>query len=236
MLMLTGTPAYGLIRTLIRAEYLFREAKKSRMDPLERLIEEGLAHFSIVAGPDAAARLLSYTKELARWRRTVNLVGLKDDRRIVTDLLYDAFFLHTCLAAASSLLDLGSGAGVVSIPLALLNPEKRVISLDKSLKKTQFQSHVKRLLGLGGLEILRGRAEDIPPLGVEALVAKAFGPTSSVLEKGGRHLAVGGLALIAKGRTGNPSEHQGYLLEQIKAYRLPESEKTYQLFIYKKAS
>src|SRR5208283_3521766 len=126
---------------------------------------------------------------------------------------------------------------VVSVPLAILNPTKRVFSVDKSLKKTQFQRHVKRLLGLGGLEIIRGRIEDVSPLHVEALVAKAFGPTSSILAKGGRHLAAGGSAFIVKGRSEGPSsEHRGFLLEKVVPYSLPKGDKTYQLFIYKKVS
>jgi 16S rRNA (guanine527-N7)-methyltransferase len=206
------------------------------MEALERLIEEGLAHFAIEGGAEVSGRLLSYAKELERWNRTINLVGLKRAERIVADLLYDAFFLHTWVTADTSLLDLGSGAGVVSVPLAILNPGKKVFSVDKSLKKTQFQRHVKRLLGLGGLEIIRGRIEDVGPLHVEALVAKAFGPASSVLGKAGRHLAPGGFAFIVKGKGEGPSEHRGFFLKKVVPYSLPESDKTYQLFIYKKVS
>ena len=59
---------------------------------------------------------------------------------------------------------------------------------------------MKRLLGLARLEIVHGRAEDIPPLGVEALIAKAFGPAPAVLVKGGRHLREGGSAFLVKGK------------------------------------
>lgn len=213
-----------------------REGAEGHMEALERLIEEGLTHFAIGGDPEAVRRLLSYTKELERWNHTINLVGLKRAERIVADLLYDAFFLHTRVAAGTSLLDLGSGAGVVSVPLAILNPGKRVFSVDKSLKKTEFQRHVKRLLGLGGLEIIRGRIEEVGPLRVEVLVAKAFGPTSSVLAKGGRHLAAGGSAFIVKGRGEGPSGHPGFLLEKVVPYSLPKGDKAYQLFIYKKVS
>ena len=69
----------------------------------------------------------------------MNLVGLKEGGQIVGDLVYDAFFLHTHVAGLNSLLDLGSGSGVVSIPLAILNPDKQIFSLDKALKKILFQ-------------------------------------------------------------------------------------------------
>ena len=166
----------------------------------------------------------------------MNLVGVKEGGQIVGDLVYDAFFLHTRITGFDSLLDLGSGSGVVSIPLAILNPDKQIFSLDKTLKKILFQKAVKRLLGLAGLEIVHGRAEDIPPLGVEALVAKAFGPAPAVLVKGGRHLREGGSALLVKGKGAEASAQAGFLLEKVERYRLPRSDKAYQLFVYKKVS
>ncbi len=204
------------------------------MERLEGLMGEGLAFFGIGCDATTARRLLSFVEELGRWNRTMNLVGLKEGGQIVGDLVYDAFFLHTRVAGFDSVLDLGSGAGVVSIPLAILNPDKQIFSLDKALKKVLFQRHMKRLLGLARLEIVHGRVEDIPPLGADALVAKAFGPASAVLLKGGRHLREGGSALLVKGKGEKASLHPGFLLEKAESYRLPRSDKAYQLFVYKK--
>ncbi len=170
------------------------------MERLQGLIEEGLAFFNIGYDTATVRLLVSYVEELGRWNRTMNLVGLKEGGQIVGNLVYDTFFLHTQITGLNSLLDLGSGSGVVAIPLAILNPDKQVFSLDKTLKKVLFQKAMKRLLGLVRLEIVHGRAEEIPPLGVEALVAKAFGPASAVLVKGGRHLREGGSALLVKGQ------------------------------------
>jgi 16S rRNA (guanine527-N7)-methyltransferase len=206
------------------------------MERLQGLIEEGLAFFGIGYDPTTAGRLFSYVEELGRWMRTMNLVGLKEGGQIVGDLVYDAFFLHTRVAGLNSLLDLGSGAGIVSVPLAILNPDKQIFSLDKALKKILFQRHVKRLLGLARLEIVHGRVEEIPPLGVEALIAKAFGSAPAVLVKGGRHLREGGSAFLVKGKGEEASTQAGFLLEKMERYRLPKSDKAYQLFVYKKVS
>ncbi len=206
------------------------------MERLQGLIEEGLTFFGIGYDETTARQLLSYVEELGRWMRTMNLVGLKEGGQIVGDLVYDAFFLHTRVAGMNSLLDLGSGAGVVSIPLAVLNPDKQIFSLDKALKKIIFQRHVKRLLGLARLEIVHGRVEDIPPLGAEALIAKAFGPAPAVLVKGGRHLREGGSAFLVKGKGEEASTQVGFLLEKVERYCLPKSDKAYQLFVYKKVS
>ena len=105
------------------------------MEKLQALIEEGLLFFGIGRDATTTDRLVRYVEDLGRWNRTMNLVGLKESQRIVIDLLYDAFFLHTRVAGLNCLLDLGSGAGIVSIPLAILNPGTQIVSLDSNLKK-----------------------------------------------------------------------------------------------------
>lgn len=206
------------------------------MERLQGLIEEGFAFFGIAYDAKTTRRLLSYVEELGRWNRTMNLTGLKEGGQIVGDLVYDAFFLHTRVAGLNSLLDLGSGAGVVSVPLAILNPDRQIFSLDKALKKVLFQKAMRRLLGLARLEIIHGRAEEIPPLGASALIAKAFGPVPEVLVKGGRHLKEGGSAFLVKGRGAQGAAQAGFLLERVERYRLPGSDKAYQLLVYKKVS
>jgi 16S rRNA (guanine527-N7)-methyltransferase len=198
------------------------------------LIAESLARFGIERDRETVARLASYAGELERWGRTMNLSGLKEAGRIVTGLIYDAFFIRSRIPETGSLLDLGSGAGVVALPLAILDPERRIFSIEKTLKKVLFQRHVKRLLGLDRLKIVHARAEDAAPLGVDLLVAKAFGPATAVLDKGGRHLAAGGLAFLVRGKGEKPAGGPGFILERAESYRLPGAASAYQLFVYKK--
>ncbi len=183
---------------------------------------------------ETVARLASYVCELERWGRTMNLIGPKEAGRIVTGLVYDAFFIRSRIPDDGSLLDLGSGSGVVAVPLAVLDPKRSIFSMEKTLKKVLFQRHVKRLLGLDRLQIVHKRAEEAAPLGVDLLVAKAFGPAAAVLDKGGRHLVAGGLAFLVRGKGEKPAGRPGFLLERAESYSLPGSAGAYQLFVYKK--
>jgi 16S rRNA (guanine527-N7)-methyltransferase len=155
---------------------------------------------------------------------------------VVRRLIYDAFFLYTRIGPRHRVLEIGSGAGVVAIPLAILGRSMTIVSVEKSLKKVQFQRHVRRLLDLGNLEILHGRVEDMGPLGADILLAKAFGSASDILSKGGRHVKEGGSAMLVKGAGEKPLEKQGFVLEEVCPYRLPGSHREYQLFVYKKVS
>jgi 16S rRNA (guanine527-N7)-methyltransferase len=201
---------------------------------LEKLVEEGLRFFSISHDKKMIGDLCLYVRELDKWNKRMNLTGLKESRLIIRELLYDAFFLYSRLEGIRSVLDLGSGAGILGIPARILNENLVVFSVDKSMKKVQFQRHIRRVIPLNGFNPIHSRAEAIEPLGVDTLVVKGFGAVGGILEKGGRHVKSGGSALILKGKTDDPTTHEGFLLDEVIPYRLPESDKEYRLFVYKK--
>ena len=206
------------------------------MQEAQDLIEEGLRHFGIPFDEHQLGSMVSYVGYLDRWNGRMNLVGLNGTEAIIRRLLYDAFFLSTCIGPRQRVIEIGSGAGVVAIPLAIVNRSLAIVSVEKSLKKVQFQRHARRMLRLANLDILHGRIEDMAPLGADILLAKAFGSASDILGKGGRHLKEGGSALLVKGRSEKPIENEGFVLVEVRPYRLPKSSGEYQLFVYKKVS
>ena len=134
------------------------------MQDVRDYIEEGLLHLGISFDERGLESIVSYVGYLDRWNQRMNLVGLKGSEAVIRRLIYDAFFLYTCIGPRQRVLEIGSGAGVVAIPLAILGRSMAIVSVEKSLKKVQFQRHARRLLGLGNLEILHGRIEDMAPL------------------------------------------------------------------------
>lgn len=202
----------------------------------EKNIRDGLAYFHIDYDETAVKGLLFYMEELMRWNEKVNLTGIRDVERAVQELLYDAFFLMGYIRDNQSILDLGSGAGILAIPLSIRDENVKIFSIDKSLRKIQFQRHIKRMLHLGRFTPIHGRAEEMAPIGVDSLVVKAFGSIPDILEKGGIHIKPGGKALVLKGEREKPVEHEGFFLEDTIGYELPVISKSYKLFIYKKVS
>jgi 16S rRNA (guanine527-N7)-methyltransferase len=202
----------------------------------EIAIREGLESFHIDYDEADFRDLLFYMEEMMKWNKKVNLTGIRDMVTAVRELLYDAFFLSGHTEDDRSILDLGSGAGVLAIPLAILHKKARVFSIDKSLRKIQFQRHIKRNLNLSALIPLHGRAEEMPPIEVDSLVVKAFGSIPEILEKGGGHIRSGGRALILKGKKEEPVDSKGFFLADTIPYKLPVIAKSYKLLIYKKVS
>jgi len=198
------------------------------------LLEQGLVFFGVPFDESIIHDLCFYVTELERWNRRMNLVGLKDAPSIVQKLIYDALLLYGYVKESPSVLDLGSGSGILGIPLAILNWERRVFSVDKSLRKIQFQNHIRRTLGLHGFSPLHGRIESLEPMEVESLVVKAFGSIAHILEKGGRHVRKGGRAFILKGPKEKAIEHEEFVMTDDVSYVLPSGTNPYRLLVYRK--
>lgn len=133
-----------------------------------------------------------------------------------------------------SVLDLGSGSGILAIPIAILNENFKIISVDKSLKKIQFQRHIKRTMHLKNFVALHGRIETLDPIEADALIVKGFGSIEAILEKGGRHIRTGGCAFVLKGKGEDQIIYQGFELDYVMPYVLPVSNREYRLFVYRK--
>jgi 16S rRNA (guanine527-N7)-methyltransferase len=201
---------------------------------LEKIIEQGLASFDIPFNEPVLRALHLYVTELKKWNERMNLVGLKDAESIIRELLYDAYFLDNYTRESESTLDMGSGAGILAIPLKILNEKMQVFSIDKSLKKIQFQRHIQRTLKLSNFFPIHGRIESLEPLDVQSLVAKAFGSIPDILTKGGRHIRKGGHAFLLRGKIQALEDIDGFVLEDVIPYTLPDSTKARTLFIYRK--
>ena len=204
---------------------------------IRRAIEKGLDYFNIRYNDEILIKLCFYMEELGKWNEHINLTGVKNPSSIVEILLYDAFFMYSRVKESRIILDMGSGSGILAIPIKILGEtceSQKVFSVDKSLKKIQFQRHIKRSLNLKEFAPVQGRIEMLDPIGADALVVKGFGKAGEILENGGRHLKQGGRAFIVKGKNEVPQDITGFYLNEDTLYSLPESERVYRLFIYQK--
>jgi 16S rRNA (guanine527-N7)-methyltransferase len=201
---------------------------------LGNLIRRGLDAQNLALDDKSLDQLSFYVRELGRWNKRMNLVGLRTNEAIVTELLYDALFLFKYIRQDGSVVDMGSGAGILAVPVSILGKGITVYSVDKSLKKIRFQRHLQRSVGLENFIPLHARIEDLDALGVDSVMAKAFGSIQHTLDKGASHVKEGGHIYMVKGRLESPVDREGFVLEQTVEYTLPLSEKPCRLFVYRK--
>ncbi|MGH8562479.1 MAG: 16S rRNA (guanine(527)-N(7))-methyltransferase RsmG, partial [Nevskiales bacterium] len=98
------------------------------------LLRDGLTDLGLKLSGGQRAQLLSYLQEMQRWNGTHNLTAVRDPQEMVVKHVLDSLSLLPQLQG-TSLLDIGSGAGLPGIPLAIANPRLQVTLLESNGKK-----------------------------------------------------------------------------------------------------
>lgn len=171
-----------------------------------------------------ADRLLGYLDLLARWNKVYNLTALREPAQMLTHHLLDSLAVLPHVRAGR-LLDVGSGAGLPGIPLALARPGMHVTMLDASNKKASFMQQAIIELGLKNAEALHTRVEDLKPeLPFDQIVSRAFSDLSEFVRLTGHLLAPGGEWLAMKGLYPNEelAQLKGARLKADHRLRVPE--------------
>jgi 16S rRNA (guanine527-N7)-methyltransferase len=160
-------------------------------------LDAGLAALGL--DPALATPLLAYLALLDRWNRTYNLTAIRDPREMVGKHLLDSLAMHPYLGDGH-LADLGAGAGLPGIPLAIAKPGLRVTLVESNGKKARFLREAVRTLGLSNARVAETRAEALDEPGAyDAITARALATLPLIIELGGHLLKPGGRLLAMKG-------------------------------------
>jgi 16S rRNA (guanine527-N7)-methyltransferase len=163
------------------------------------LLDRGLAALGLDPPAPARAGLLAYLALLAKWNRAYNLTAVRDPAQMVTRHLLDSLAVLPHLHGRR-LVDVGSGAGLPAVPIALLRPDLAVTALDSSQKKTRFVTQAALELKLPHLTALAVRAEAYrPEVPFDTVIARAFASLADFVRAAGHLAAPGGRLLAMKG-------------------------------------
>ncbi|HEY0179965.1 MAG TPA: 16S rRNA (guanine(527)-N(7))-methyltransferase RsmG [Dokdonella sp.] len=168
------------------------------LDPLQPRLDAGLAALGLSLAPAAVEQLLAYLELLRRWNAAYNLSAVRDPAEMVTRHLLDSLAVAPYVSGAT-LADVGSGAGLPGLPLAIAAPDRRVVLIDSNGKKARFLRAVVRELKLGNAEVVEGRVEAVRRT-FACVTARAFAGLAEMLALGGHLLAEDGTWLALKGR------------------------------------
>lgn len=152
-----------------------------------------------LARPGLAARLLDYLALLVQWNKAFNLTAIRDPGEMLAKHLLDS--LSIAGFVTGRVADIGTGAGLPGIPLALNDPGLRVSLVETVGKKARFLREAVRQLDLDEVTVHACRAEDLPGSGqYDQLIARALDTLGGILSMGGHLLRPGGQLLAMKGR------------------------------------
>lgn len=166
--------------------------------PLREQLERGIHALRLELPAEAIARLLAYLDLLVRWNQTYNLTAVRDPAQMVTRHLLDSLAVLPHVRG-DTLADLGSGAGLPGIPLAIALPGLKVTLVDSNGKKARFLREAVRSLPLPNARIEQVRVEELQGT-FDCITARAFASLADMLAWGGHALASDGVWLAMKGQ------------------------------------
>ena len=125
---------------------------------LDALLAAGLKAMALPIAAVDQQRLLAFLSLLSEWNGAYNLTAVRDPVDMVPRHILDSLTVLPHLRG-DRIVDVGSGAGLPGIPLAIADAGRRYILVESNGKKVRFLTHAVRRLGLAHVEVLHGRAE-----------------------------------------------------------------------------
>jgi 16S rRNA (guanine527-N7)-methyltransferase len=198
---------------------------------LQDLIQKGADALNLEIN---TALLSDYLLLLAKWNKAYNLTAVRDLDAMVLRHIFDSLSIAKFLKG-ENILDLGSGAGLPGIPLAIAYPRRNFVLLDSNSKKTRFLQEAKRQLKLSNVEVVWSRADAYSaPVLFDTITARAVADIEPMLVWTRHLLQDHGLWLFMK------SQHlQKIILDSsypylIEYYTLPYTDLRYSCVIVEK--
>ncbi|MDP2825851.1 MAG: 16S rRNA (guanine(527)-N(7))-methyltransferase RsmG [Sulfuritalea sp.] len=170
---------------------------------LPQQLREGLAGLGLELPAAVQTRLLGYIALLKKWNGTYNLTAIRDEGAMVTQHLLDSLSVLSTLQesalAGRRWADIGSGAGLPGIPLAIVRPDLDMTLIETVEKKSAFQRQAKIELGLANITVVNQRVEEVPGGLFDAVISRAFAELAHFVHLAGHLLAPNGRLYAMKG-------------------------------------
>ncbi len=173
--------------------------------------------------------LVRYQAELTAGNERINLISRKDTSRIFSYHIIDSLAVSRFIPEARVCADIGTGAGLPGIPLAIIRPDLTVLLIESVQKKCRFLAQVTAGLELRNIRLFCARAESLPPLDCDVILSRLTGELKLTLRHSVHHLKPGGIMILYKSagweaelkRNFRLLERLQLKLERVETVRLP---------------
>ena len=200
-----------------------RSSDNPPLDLWSAQLRDGLREMGLTLDAACQARLLDYLALLLKWNRAYNLTAVRDPREMVSRHLLDSLSILPWVRGPR-VLDVGTGAGLPGIPLALALPALSFTLLDANGKKTRFVQQAVIELGLGNVSVVQKRVESLADeTGFDTITSRAFSELRHMLELTAHLRAPGGrwAAMKAGLEAFDPDTLTPGLRMQVERLRVP---------------
>jgi 16S rRNA (guanine527-N7)-methyltransferase len=164
------------------------------------LLRTGVKRLGLDPDASALAALMAYRDLLARWNRVYNLSAVRDPQAMIPRHLLDSLAVLPWLPDGA-LLDVGSGAGLPGLPIAIAQPQRPVTLLEPNQKKVRFLRQVCLALGLDNVTLVAERIEAFdPPQPFAGAICRAFTDAAGFWAVAAPRVAESAPVIAMKGR------------------------------------
>jgi len=171
------------------------------MDNSRKILEQGLAEMQIPVSELQVDLLLAFVQLIEKWNKTYNLTAIRHREDMLRLHILDSLVLVP-FVAGSKVADIGTGAGLPGIPLAILLPNQQFTLVDSNSKKTRFVQQAILELKLQNVEVKHSRVEELGQAGVyDVVMSRAFASLSDIMQLTQYLLQAEGVLVSMKGHT-----------------------------------
>jgi 16S rRNA (guanine527-N7)-methyltransferase len=171
-------------------------------------LKAGADKLGVGLSPAQLEQFESYYRELIDWNQRLNLTAITDYEEVQLKHFLDSLTIILAWPPQAAqknlrLIDVGTGAGLPGIPLKIVFPDIKLTLLEATAKKADFLSHIVEKVGLGSVEIVVGRAEEVAHQpqyreGFELVLSRAVAALPALVELALPFCALGGSFIAQK--------------------------------------
>ena len=170
----------------------------SQNELLEKL-HQGLTELNCPLNRPQELQLIRYIEHIAKWNKLFRLTTIRDLDTMVTRHLLDSLSILSYIQG-QTILDVGSGAGLPGIPLAIAMPDRQFVLLDSNQKKTRFLQQTCYQMHLRNVRVVHKLVEDYQPDSLfDSVVSRAYGTLHHYISSSQHLIKPGGQILAMKG-------------------------------------
>ena len=176
----------------------------SQLPKLANILAQAINELGLPLSETQQRTLLLYLDQLLLWNKAYNLTAITDPEEALIKHVIDCLSIITHLPAGS-LLDIGTGAGLPAVIIAICQPERQCTALDSNQKKIRFIKQISSELGLSNMQPIASRIE-AHEASYAVVTSRAFASLIDFVEVAQPRLADGGFLCAMKGKV--PSEEE----------------------------
>ncbi|TPQ25594.1 16S rRNA (guanine(527)-N(7))-methyltransferase RsmG [Methylomonas koyamae] len=170
------------------------------MQACREKLQQGLAALALNLSAEQTESLLKFVQLIAKWNKAYNLTAVREPLEMVGLHILDSLAVLPHIKP-SRIADIGTGAGLPGIPLAICRPECKFVLVDSNSKKTRFVQQAVLELKLSNVEVVHSRVEQFQPAELfDMVLMRAFASMPDIVKMTGHLLVDDGVLLAMKGQ------------------------------------